>query len=336
METINFNLILQSEFPLNALVLASEALRIANQNTQREYFDWRFVSDDGKPVRATNGMWFAADCSVREMPDADVYLLFEGNLPTQLNSKKLLGQIRSAARHGAVVGGVDTGAFALAEAGIIGTTEGSEVVLHWEATPSFLERYPLSKPKNQIYLVRDKQLHCAGGVATLDLILHLISEFLGDALANEIAHALLHTRRSAETPQHEITSGGPSPESLPHRLIRLMERNLEFPLTLADLADKFGVSERTLARICIRSFGQSPMRLYLNVRLQAARNFLFYDEFSIRDVAMACGFSYSAVFSRAFKRQFGTTPREFRANLRENQNSAVRPELQRMIATQRP
>lgn len=244
MATISFNLILQSEFPLNALVLASEALRIANQNTQREYFDWKFVSDDGKPVRATNGMWFAADCGIREMPDADVYLLFEGNLPTQLNSKKLLGQIRSAARHGAIVGGVDTGAFALAEAGIIGTDEGSEVVLHWEAAPSFLERYPHSKARNQIYMVRGKELHCAGGVATLDLILHLVAEFLGDALANEIAHALLHTRRSAETPQHEITSGGPSPESLPHRLIRLMERNLEFPLTLAELADKIGVSER--------------------------------------------------------------------------------------------
>ena len=74
----------------------------------------------------------------------------------------------------------------------------------------------------------------------------------------------------------------------------------------------------------------------MSVRLQAARNFLFYDEFSIGDVAMASGFSYSAVFSRAFKRQFGTTPREFRANLRENQNSAVRPELQRMIAMRRP
>ena len=108
-DCIRFNLLLQAEFPPNALILASEALRIANQNTGHRYFEWRFVSEDGQSVRASNGMWFAADCRLDNMPEADVYLLFEGNLPTQLNSQRLLGVIRKAARYGALVGGVDTG-----------------------------------------------------------------------------------------------------------------------------------------------------------------------------------------------------------------------------------
>src|SRR4051794_7604114 len=73
-----FNLILQPEFPLNALVLASEALRIANQNSGRELFRWRFVSEDGAPVRASNGLWMSADDSLQTMPPADFYLVFEG------------------------------------------------------------------------------------------------------------------------------------------------------------------------------------------------------------------------------------------------------------------
>jgi AraC-like DNA-binding protein len=58
------------------------------------------------------------------------------------------------------------------------------------------------------------------------------------------------------------------------------------------------------------------MRLYLHIRLQAARNLLFYEERSITDIANACGFSYPAVFSRAFRAHFGQTPRDFRARLR--------------------
>ena len=330
-----FNFILQPEFPLNALILASDALRIANQNSGRELFGWAFVSETGEPVRASNGMWFSADCAITEMPQAAVYLLFEGNLPTQRNSQKLLGQLRSVARFGAMVGGVDTGAFALAQAGLIGTDHNPDVVLHWEAVPTFQERFSVAALRNQIYLIKENRAHCAGGVAALDMVLDLIARFEGEALANEVANALVHTRREAATKQRNDGLLNSEQSPLSGRIVALMERNLDFPLSLEELATEFGVSQRTLTRTCVRTFGESPMRLYLRVRLQAARNFLFYEEFSIKDVAIACGFSYPAVFSRVFRAQFGQTPREFRATLRESQSLAVRPEIRRLIAARK-
>ena len=330
---IRFNLIMQSEFPLNAVVLASEALRIANQNTGRDVFSWRFVSADGEPVRASNGMWLAADCSIEGMPSADVYLLFGGNLPTQRNSRGFLGQLRRASRGGAIIGGVDTGAFALAQAGLACSGNDSEVVLHWEAVPSFLEHFPNSEPMNQIYEIRNGRAFSAGGVATLDMMLDLISRFRGQALANEIANALVHTRREPTTEQRGdglLEAGATSPMA---RLVALMEQNIEMPLTLSELGREFGVSERTLSRLCKRFFGQSPMKLYTSVRLRAARNLLFYGELSIREVAFASGFSHAAVFTRVFKRQFGMTPREFRTEFRKRQVLSLRPELRRMIGS---
>ncbi|WP_108661802.1 GlxA family transcriptional regulator [Acuticoccus kandeliae] len=327
-----FNFILQPEFPLNALILASDALRIANQNSGREVFRWSFVSETGDAVRASNGMWFAADTSLAEMPVADVCLVFEGNLPTQRNTQRLLGALRAAARFGTIVGGVDTGAFALAQAGLLGTREGADIVLHWEAVPTFMERFPTAVPRNRIYLVEAKTVHCAGGVATLDLILDLIARFDGEALANEVANALVHTRREATTAQRLDGFLETEENRLSARMISVMEKNLDFPLTLDDLAEALDVSARTITRICGRTFGQSPMRLYLKIRLQAARNLLFYEEHSIKDVATACGFSYPAVFSRVFKAQFGQTPRAFRAALRERQSLAVRPEIHRLIS----
>ena len=110
-----------------------------------------------------------------------------------------------------------------------------------------------------------------------------------------------------------------------------MEANLDFPLSQGEIARELGLSERSLTRLCQHRFGVSTMRLYLRIRLQAARNFLFYEEFSIKDVAHACGFSVPAVFSRSFKAQFGQCPRDFRATLRANQSAILRPEMRRLI-----
>ena len=328
-ETPVFNLLLQPEFPLNALVLASEALRIANQNSGRQLFLSYLVSETGGAVRASNGMWLDVDCTLDAMPQATHYILFGGNLPTQHNSAKLLNHLRAAARFGALVGGVDTGAFALAKAGLI-DGKNADVVLHWEATPTFRELFPEASVRDRIYLVSDNRAQCSGGVATLDMMLDLIARCGGETLANEVANALVHTRRSAEMAQRSDAIARPEAATLAVRLVQKMEQNLDFPLTQEDFARELAVSPRTLSRLCQRTFGESPMRLYLRVRLQAARNFLFYEEFTISDVANACGFSYPAVFSRVFKKQYDLTPREFREEVRRNQYSSLRPEIRRL------
>jgi transcriptional regulator GlxA family with amidase domain len=325
-----FNFILQPEFPLNALVLASEALRIANQNSGRELFRWRFVSEDGKPVRASNGLWMSADESLQTMEPADFYLLFEGNLPTQRNSPKMLSQLRAAARYGAVVGGIDTGTFALAQAGLL---DQRSAVLHWEAVPAFKERFPRIQVQGQIYSIEGQRITCAGGIATLDMMLDLIGRLKTPALANEVANALVYAARPAGASQRLDDRPKPTKRALSDRVVALMERHLDFPLSLDEIARHLDVSNKTVLRECLRSFEETPMRLYLRIRLQASRNMLFYEEFGIKDVATACGFSYPSVFSRAFRAQFGMTPREFRLSFRRQQNQAYRPEVRRLSAS---
>ncbi|MGC1488163.1 MAG: helix-turn-helix domain-containing protein [Albidovulum sp.] len=327
-----FNFILQPEFPLNALILAADALRIANQNSGADLFQWCFVSESGTAMRASNQMWFDVDFALDDMPRADVYLLFEGNLPTQNISRRLLSCMREAARFGAIVGGVDTGAFALARAGLAGSETDRSAVVHWEAEASFREEFPTVPCEDRIYRISGNRAHCAGGVATLDMMLDLITRLYNEALANEVANALIHTRRPDITPQRGDAREATEQTRLADRLIKIMESNLDFPLSLAELTEAMGIPERSLIRLCRRSFGESPMRLYLHTRLQAARNFLFYEEYSIKGVANACGFSYQAVFSRAFKEQFGQTPSAFRAAFRDRQRESTRPELRRLIS----
>ena len=322
-----FGFVLQSEFPLNALVLATEALRIANQNSGHTLFRWTTASETGEPVRASNGMWWPVDCPFDSMPQVDYWILIEGNLPTQRNSRKLLRYLKSLARTPTCIGAVDTGTFAIAQAGL---THRKDVVLHWEAELTFKERFPDAVPRDQLYLIDENRIHCAGGVATLDLMLDLIRRLHSPTLASEVANALVYTPRPAATPQRGDKPVTSSITPLCDRIVGLMEGNLDFPLSLEKIAERLSVSVRTVSRECHRHFHKSPMRLYSAIRLQAARNLLFYDEFSIKDIATTCGFSYTAVFSRVFKQHFGESPRVFRKKLRERQSETYRPEIRRL------
>jgi transcriptional regulator GlxA family with amidase domain len=322
-----FAFLLQPEFPMNALIMATETLRIANQNSGQHLFEWIMISDSGDSVRASNGMWIAANHDLANFPRCDFLVVLEGNLPTQNISANVRGALRNAYRHGSMIIGVDTGAFAIAAAGLTGDRE---AVVHWEAVSSYLEHFPAAETKNQIYFIDRQLAFCAGGVATLDMMLDLIGRLRGASLAKEVANALIHTPREGIHPQRTDDDAiGETQPSLSHRIVALMEDNLDFPLSPKSLARHLGISVRTLERCCLRQFNQTPNQLYLRSRLQAARNLLFYEEREIKDIAHACGFSYPSVFTRAFTAQFGQSPRAFRRAFRETQNT-VRPEIVRM------
>ena len=325
-----FVFFLQPEFPINALILASEAIRIANQNSGKSLFAWHYASADGASVRASNGMWMEVGFSLKDLPKADYLFLFEGNLPTQRNSPELLARLRSAVRYGTVIAAVDTAAFAFAQCGLLCNRE---AVLHWEAAPTFQERFPEIPVKDALYDIDDTAISCGGGVATLDLMLDLIGRIYDEALANEVANALVHTRRPADRPQRLDGRPTPGEPSLSARIIDLMERNLDFPLSPIDLAVRLDISVRSLERHCRRHFRETPMQFYLLIRLQAARNFLFYEDMSLKDISIACGFSYPSVFSRAFKDHFGQTPSDFRKAIRSQQDQSLRPEIRRLALT---
>jgi AraC family carnitine catabolism transcriptional activator len=325
-----FAFLLQPEFPMNALVLATEALRIANQNSGHDLFEWSIVSDAGNPVRASNGMWVSAHCGLGGFPRCDFLVVLEGNLPTQNISATLSGALRNAYRHGSMIIGVDTGAFAIAAAGLMGDRQ---PVVHWEAASSYTEHFPGSGTKNQIYSIDGQLGFCAGGVAMLDMMVELIGRLSGPLLAREVANALVHLPREAGHPQRVDDDQGKGEQRLlSRRIVALMEDNLDFPLPPKSLARQLGISVRTLQRFCLQHFNRSPNQLYLHTRLQAARNLLFYEERAVKEIAFACGFSYPAVFTRAFAAQFGQSPRAFRRAFRDSQQ-ILRPEIMRMART---
>ncbi len=327
--------LLLPQFPIYALVLAMETLRIANQNAGRRLFSTHLFTVDGRPVRATNGMELKPDRSLREVAFFPTVLVFAGNEPLPHLTRSLLGWLRRLARHGAHLGAVDTGAFALAEAGLL---EGVKVTLHWEAIPLFRERYPGLLVVEQLYTIERGRMSCAGGIATLDLMLELVRQRAGAELAEVVRAGLVHKRaRTGFEPQRPPLAAVPGP--LDPRLeaaVRLIERHLDQPLPPRELARRVGLSVRQLERLARARLGESPAALGLRLRLLAARNHLFYGDLSIQEIAVATGFSAPSVFSRCFKARFGLAPREFRRQFSGDRLERFRPEVRQELALAAP
>ena len=324
---IGFHLV--PEFPIYALIPAMEALRIANQNAGRNAFSWFLESADGAPVPAANGMTLAPDRAIDGRPpevSVSTLIVCAGNQTGHCSDRRLLNRLRRLDRHGVRLGALDTGTFALAAAGLM---EGHRMTLHWEAIPLFRERFPGLDVVERIVVPDRNRITCAGGLAAVEMMLHLIAVEASPELAVVVANGLVHgpIRGAGEPQRNVLESAAGVLDPLIVKAMHLMEANLEVPLSRGGLAAAVGLPQRRLQRLFQRRLGDSPMRYYLKVRLQAARNHLFYSDLPIQDIALACGFSGPEVFSRSFRARFGQSPREFRKSYGTDRLHRFHPEF---------
>jgi AraC family carnitine catabolism transcriptional activator len=329
-EVLRYGFLLLPEFPIYALIPAIEALRIANQNRGRQLYHWQLFSVDGQPVPAGNGMALKVDAAIGDVRWCPFVFVCAGNHPTKNIDKRVLSWLRRLARHGSTLGAIDTGAFALAKAGLL---QGFRCAVHWEVAGTFRELYPSIEVSEQLFVIDRERITCAGGNATLDLMLHLIARRHGSSLAQIVANGFVaqRIRRESEPQRIEAADVSGDHRSPFTRILHDMEENLGTPLSANELADRAGVSLRALGRILKDRVGESPMRYYLKVRLQAARRSLFYSDIPIQEIARSCGFASPEVLSRTFRTHFGMSPREFRQRFASEQLRQFRPELNQLL-----
>ena len=322
--------LLLPEFPLYALVPAIEALRLANQNRGRRLYDWQLISHDGCPVSAGNGMQMSVHCGIADAQFLPALVVVAGNHPLAHITRALLIWLRRLDRHGALLGAIDTGLFALAEAGLMSGRVGT---LHWEAIALFRERYPAIAIKEQLLVFDRSLMSCAGGHAALDMMLHLIAKEHGPALAQRVANGFVQPAIRHETdPQRaSIDTLLGDRRARFRRVLKIIEENFSSPLGFAALCRQSGLSPHRLAAVVRDATGFPPMRYYLKLRLAGARTALFYGDDAVEDIAGAFGFSCPEVFSRAFKAEFGMPPRDFRNRFSQDQLLRFRPETRDRI-----
>lgn len=302
---------------------AVETLRIANRMLGYEAYQWRLCSVDGEKVYSSSGIGLEAKTSLMDERRnltgemrPNMVLVCSGIYVEEFRNKSVNAYLREVFNRGIAVGSLCTGAHVLAQAGLL---NGKRCAIHWENLPGFAEAFPQADVHADLFEIDGNIYTCAGGTASLDMVLYFIRQDFGENLVNRVCEQHLTDRvRSANDRQRlplRARLGVQNSKVL--SIIEIMENNLAEPLSLVDIADKAGLSRRQIERLFRQEMGRSPARYYLEIRLDRARHLLVQSSMPVVEVAVACGFVSASHFSKCYRELYGRSPQQERADRKQ-------------------
>jgi transcriptional regulator GlxA family with amidase domain len=210
------------------------------------------------------------------------------------------------------MGSVCTGAFVLGAAGLL---DGHRVATHWQSCEALQRRFPRATVEPDPIFVRDGKLWTSAGVtAGIDLALAMVQEDLGHTAAMAVARDLVvFLKRPGSQAQFSTALATQHQGNEFEALHAWMAAHLSGDLSVAALAERAGMNERSFIRRFRASTGSTPARAVERLRIEAARQLLATTHWPIKRVAQRCGFGSEETLRRSLLRQSNTTPRDYRA-----------------------
>ncbi|MDG1129142.1 GlxA family transcriptional regulator [Seohaeicola saemankumensis] len=305
--TRHYAFVLVPGFTLLAFSAAVEPLRIANQLSQRPLYRWQILSETGAPVLSSSGIPVGASGTLDNVGKDARLFVCAGNPAMAAAAPPVVVAVQRHHRFGGLVGGICTGAVALAKAGLV---EGRRFTLHWENQPSFVETFPALNPTINRFEIDGRLMTCGGGAASTDMMLSIIAEDHGSDFAAMVSEMCLRTVMLGVEPEQRSSVAALMSSRNPVLVatITLMNRHIEDPLTMDSIAVATGYSRRQLERLFRDATGQAPAEFYRGLRLDRGRNLLSTTNMTLQEIATACGFESVSHFSRRFRERFGAAP----------------------------
>ena len=275
------------------------------------------LTADGRDVRSASGLTFTADAAIDEVDRVDTVIVAGGiGVRRALADERLVAGVRRLAAGARRTASVCSGAFLLAEAGLL---SGRRVTTHWARCDELARRYPDVDVDPDPIFIRDGSLATSAGVtAGMDLALALAEEDHGRDVALAAARMLvLYARRPGGQSQFSVQLAHQIAKREPLRELQAwISEHPEADLSVGSLAGRLHVSERQLSRLFRRELGTSPGAYVEGARVERARALLEEGGADLEGVARRSGFASAEVMRRAFHRRLGTSPRDYRERFR--------------------
>jgi transcriptional regulator GlxA family with amidase domain len=298
----------------SSLSMAMDAFVLANRLAEQRLFELQRVSLDGQAV----DLGFAqiqvdGDLSLAE--HADLILLPASGSAIDItlseNAALLPWLAQRAPRQ--QLASLCSSAFLLAAAGML---DGRRATTHWALASQFRLRFPQVHLQVEQLLCEDGPLLSSGGAhAGLDLCLHLIRQHAGDALAQQVANALVFDSQRGQQSRFAPLLLPSSHEGQLASLLQWMHQHHGESIDLTRLAAQANCSSRTLLRRFKASTGLTPNDYLQRVRISAAQRAL-RGPASLEQIAAQVGYADRATFAKLFKQLCGESPGAFRKRLK--------------------
>jgi AraC family transcriptional activator FtrA len=297
------------------LACAAEVFGTVLQSEPARY-SFRICAERPGPLRTTVGYAMLVDEGLAALREADTVVV-PGWQPTGAPAPPTVTEaLRAAHRRGARIVAICTGAFVLAQAGLL---DGRRATTHWRSIARLAAAFPEVRIDRDVLFVDHGDVATSAGTgAGIDLCLHLVRSDHGAAYAARIARTMvLPPHREGSQLQY---AAQPAPARADESLAPLLEwatSRLDTSLTLGRLAERAGLSSRTLARRFTEQLGTSPGRWLLGRRLDAARVLLEQTDLPVDAVATRVGLASAVNLRRHFRTHLGTTPGAYRRTFSE-------------------
>lgn len=304
------------------LGVATEVFGVERPELEVTWYRFLLCAALPGPVRTSVGFLVTAPYALSHVAEADTVIV-PASLPANGPfPDALLETLRDAYQRGARIIALCTGAFLLAEAGLL---DGRRVTTHWRWAAELAARYPKVQVDPSVLYIDDGQiLTSAGTAASIDLSLHVVRRDYGAEIAAAVARRMVvpphrdgGQAQYIETPLHTLEQDEPF-----GAMIAWLAGHLQESLTVEQMAARVFMSPRTFARRFQATLGATPYQWLLQQRIALAQRLLETTDEAIEQVAVSCGFRTAATLRLHFQRVLHTAPKAYRHVFRHEKTEA--------------
>jgi transcriptional regulator GlxA family with amidase domain len=293
-------------------VSALSVFELANWEMGEPVYDVHLLSETGGSIRSSISISVATEPFDDRNFDT---VMVGGSAVVGALTPGVIKFLRQALQRSRRIASTCTGAFVLAEAGLL---DGRRATTHWHRARELQIRFPkLKVEEDRIFIVDGQVWTSAGMTAGIDLALAMIEKDFGADVARAVARKLVvyHRRAGGQSQFSALLELEPKSDRI-QRALEYAKRNLDRPLTVRQLAEAAHLSPRQFSRAFQAETGQSPAKAVENLRVEAARLMMEQSRHPIDVIARQTGFADRDRMRRAFLRAFGQPPQVIRRNAR--------------------
>ena len=298
--------------PMDILNQAGRLWNRVGKSPQSPFFNVTLATVDGKPVQCLNKIMIQPHCGLAEINKTDLVVIASATYIDHIlqSGPEVVPWIRRQYEAGAHVASICTGAFLLAETGLL---DGKSATFHWGFSGIFGQRYPRVHMELDRMFIDHGRLYCSAGVnAGLDLSLYLVEKFCGRPTAVQCAKTMiLDMGRKTQTPYLCYLFSTEHGDPLVIEAQKWIEQRYNQPVDYDLLADELRLSRRSLERRFKQVTGVTPLGYQQQLRVETAKRHLEEGRLSFSEITYLVGYEDIPFFRKIFVRLTGLRPKDY-------------------------
>ena len=329
--TLDVSLVIYQHVLATSLTLPLEMLS-AGEAFARRYdkstikLKTQLLGQDDKAITSRAGIQFLPDITLDNSADEidkisvpNIILLpslWRNPRPVLRKHPILIEWLKYCWQQGTTIIGVGTGVCFLAESGLL---DGHSATTHWHYVEQFKRDYPLVELKPDFFITQSDRIYCAASLNALaDIIVHIISQTYGRAAAQNVERNFSHEIRKPYEEQRYLEGAvDRHADELIAQIQFWLRTNLNSEITLSQLAEQFGLSQRSFSRRFKLATGVRATEYWQQLRIETAKDLLASSNLSIQEIAYHVGYQDQGHLTRLFKQKLTITPKDYRAMVRK-------------------